>query len=50
MRARNPDAMVCPACGYNMTGLRATTCPECGASYTINELAALQPQLDATDL
>jgi hypothetical protein len=50
VRDRNPDAMVCPACGYNLTGIRSTTCPECGASYTIDELAALQPQREATDL
>ncbi|MHC4219024.1 MAG: hypothetical protein ACYSU7_11280 [Planctomycetota bacterium] len=50
LRTRNPEAMVCPTCGYNLTGLRQTTCPECGASYTIDELAALQPGRDATDL
>ena len=50
LRARSPEAMVCPACGYNLTGLRQTTCPECGARYTIDELAALQPDRETADL
>jgi hypothetical protein len=50
LRARSPEAMVCPSCGYNLTGLRQTTCPECGARYTIDELAALQPDRETADL
>src|SRR5687768_16841524 len=37
------DALVCPSCGYNLTGLREARCPECGASFTLNELFAAQP-------
>jgi hypothetical protein len=37
------DALVCPSCGYNLTGLREARCPECGASFTLNELLAAQP-------
>jgi hypothetical protein len=37
------DALVCPSCGYNLTGLREARCPECGASFTISELLAAQP-------
>ena len=37
------DTLVCPACGYNLTGLRESRCPECGASFTLNELLAAQP-------
>ncbi len=37
------DAVVCPSCGYNLTGLAATRCPECGKQYTIDELLAEQP-------
>ncbi|MBX3403956.1 MAG: hypothetical protein KF699_11155 [Phycisphaeraceae bacterium] len=33
-------AVACPACGYNLTGLKTTTCPECGGSFSIQELAA----------
>ena len=28
----------CVACGYNMTGLHQARCPECGRSYTLDEL------------
>jgi hypothetical protein len=37
------DALVCPTCGYNLTGLREARCPECGAQFTLNELLAAQP-------
>lgn len=46
LRAAGATAIVCPACGYNLTGLKQTTCPECGASYTINELLAAQPSCE----
>jgi hypothetical protein len=48
IRAAGPaaaSAIVCPACGYNMTGLRDLACPECGARYAIDELLALQPRM-----
>jgi len=38
--------MLCPFCGYNLSGLREARCPECGASFTLDELAASQPQRD----
>jgi uncharacterized paraquat-inducible protein A len=37
------DALVCPTCGYNLTGLREPRCPECGTQFTLNELYAAQP-------
>ena len=37
------DALVCPSCGYNLTGLREARCPECGATFTLNELLSAQP-------
>ncbi len=54
-RARRIDiraggALVCPVCGYNMTGLRQTICPECGATYTIDELVASQPGEEAAEI
>jgi DNA-directed RNA polymerase subunit RPC12/RpoP len=33
-------AVACPRCGYNLTGLSSTQCPECGAQFTLDELAA----------
>ncbi|MFH1418031.1 MAG: hypothetical protein ABII12_07090 [Planctomycetota bacterium] len=36
------DAVIaCPACGYNLTGLHQTRCPECGAQYTLDELFSI---------
>ena len=43
MSRANADVLVCPSCGYNLTGLRESRCPECGASFTLNELLAAQP-------
>jgi hypothetical protein len=37
------DAVVCPTCGYNLTGLREARCPECGTQFTIDQLLAEQP-------
>jgi len=44
------DAVVCPNCGYNLTGLSGTRCPECGKQYTINELLAEQPARAAAEV
>ncbi|HYO08978.1 MAG TPA: zinc ribbon domain-containing protein [Tepidisphaeraceae bacterium] len=44
------EAVVCPACGYNLTGLREARCPECGASYTLNDLFASQPARAAVEV
>jgi hypothetical protein len=41
------DAIVCPMCGYNLSGLREARCPECGATYTLDRLIAAQPHRDA---
>jgi hypothetical protein len=41
----NP-AVLCPFCGYNLSGLREARCPECGGSFTLDQLAAGQPQRD----
>jgi len=42
--------VICPACGYNLTGLHEARCPECGARYTLNELFAAQPNRTAAEL
>jgi hypothetical protein len=37
------DAVVCPTCGYNLTGLKESRCPECGTQFTLDQLLASQP-------
>jgi hypothetical protein len=36
------NAITCPTCGYNMTGLGESRCPECGSKFTLDELLASQ--------
>ena len=48
--AAGTDAVLCPNCGYNMTGLREARCPECGSVFTIDQLVSGQPQRDASVL
>ena len=48
--AGSAHAIVCPACGYNLTGLQTPRCPECGKQYTLDELLAAQPSRAAGDL
>ena len=38
------SAVACPTCGYNLTGLSESRCPECGSRFTLEELMAAQPQ------
>lgn len=39
----NPNVIVCPVCGYNLTGLHEARCPECGSRFTLDRLLAAQP-------
>ena len=50
--AAGPDrpAIPCPTCGYDMTGLKSTRCPECGSEFTLDELLAAQPGRAAVEL
>ena len=43
-------SLVCPACGYNLTGLSQATCPECGVRYSIDELLASQPGREDSEI
>jgi len=40
---------VCLQCGYNMKGLREARCPECGRTYTLDELLAGQRPRDSLE-
>jgi hypothetical protein len=43
-------AIPCPTCGYDMTGLKGTRCPECGSEFTVDELLAALPGRAAAEL
>ncbi|HOW70173.1 MAG TPA: hypothetical protein PKY77_06175 [Phycisphaerae bacterium] len=40
------EAVSCPICGYNMTGLSEARCPECGTKFTLDQLIVSQPKAD----
>jgi hypothetical protein len=44
------DEVVCPTCGYSLTGLTESRCPECGTQYTLSELLAGQPGREVNQL
>jgi hypothetical protein len=48
LAAAGADRIVCPMCGYAMTGLREARCPECGAAYTLEQLIATQPSRETS--
>jgi len=46
VKGASKSAITCPTCGYNLTGLSESRCPECGSKFTLNELMALQLTTD----
>ncbi len=48
--AAGRDAVCCPICGYNMTGLHEARCPECGSTFTLDQLLAGQPAREQVTL
>jgi hypothetical protein len=46
MKGASKSAVTCPTCGYNLTGLSESRCPECGSRFTLDELLALQTRTD----
>jgi DNA-directed RNA polymerase subunit RPC12/RpoP len=43
VRSAGNAGIACPTCGYNLTGLSESRCPECGNRFTLDELLAAQP-------
>jgi hypothetical protein len=50
LKSSDKSAVVCPNCGYNLTGLQSTRCPECGTQYTLDELLLAQPSQAEADV
>ena len=50
IKAAGTDSICCPVCGYNMTGLHESRCPECGSQFTLDQLLAAQPDRDKAAL
>jgi len=44
IRQAGGEVLFCPRCGYNMTGLYESRCPECGTRFTLDQLFAAQHQ------
>lgn len=42
IRRQHRNAVSCPVCGYNLTGLREARCPECGGQFTLEDLLSSQ--------
>jgi len=49
-RVGGTQALVCPTCGYNLTGLTEPRCPECGTRFTLDQLFASQPARATAEL
>jgi len=47
--ADNIVKVMCPNCGYRLNGLNEIRCPECGATFTIDELIRAQNYAGATE-
>jgi hypothetical protein len=47
LHAAGRSGVSCPTCGYNLTGLSESRCPECGTRFTLDELMAAQPAVVA---
>jgi FlaA1/EpsC-like NDP-sugar epimerase len=50
LQASAGKALFCPKCGYNMTGLYESRCPECGERFTLDQLLAAQQPYRIEDI
>jgi hypothetical protein len=44
LTAHGMPVIACPLCGYNLAGLTEARCPECGASFTLEQLLLARPR------
>ena len=44
LTAHGMPALACPLCGYDLAGLTEARCPECGATFTLEQLVLARPR------
>jgi hypothetical protein len=44
LTAHGMPVIACPLCGYNLAGLTEARCPECGASFTLEQILLARPR------
>jgi hypothetical protein len=47
LTAHGMPAIACPLCGYNLAGLTEARCPECGATFTLEQIVLARPRTGA---
>ena len=45
LTAHGMPVIACPLCGYNLAGLTEARCPECGASFTLEQVVLGRPRM-----
>ena len=44
LTAHGMPVLACPLCGYNLAGLTEARCPECGGSFTLEQIVLARPR------
>jgi hypothetical protein len=44
LTAHGMPVIACPLCGYNLAGLTEARCPECGGSFTLEQVVLARPR------
>ena len=47
LTAHGMPVLACPLCGYNLAGLTEARCPECGATFTLEQIVLARPRAGA---
>ena len=44
LTAHGMPVVACPLCGYDLSGLKEARCPECGSSFTLDQIFLARPR------
>lgn len=44
LTAHGMPVLACPLCGYDLSGLTEARCPECGSSFTLEQIVLARPR------